>query len=312
MHAIDVRNLCTSLVLLVINKVNVRSLEKEEKNPVNWRQPWKHLTHILPFLSPSLFTNSPLYPTPLPLSTEEVCHIRKHQFSREIIFFHPPPPRHQCTRTSKKLPVAKQRGSPTTDTTSSKLTVLKTLFNLPLSASKAGNVIQYWPLLMINKTLQNTKLKILWMAGYLLPASIHEDEISDSYIPLPETCLCRLCPELQGVWKALRPAAALPGRKNRDRWRRWGKNLIGYPSMQLHGGRLYIFISDRNTLHRKRFFWNFFWREHAFANLFIFFSLHIDLKILLPFWMSHSTKSNRPDSLPHHSLRISRSELVQW
>lgn len=92
MHAIDVRNLCTSLVLLVINKVNVRSLEKEEKNPVNWRQPWKHLTHILPFLSPSLFTNSPLYPTPLPLSTEEVCHIRKHQFSREIIFFHPPPP----------------------------------------------------------------------------------------------------------------------------------------------------------------------------------------------------------------------------
>lgn len=49
---------------------------------------------------------------------------------------------------------------------------------------------------MINKTPQNIKLKILRKAGYLLPASLHEDEMSDGYLSVPETCLCRLCPEL--------------------------------------------------------------------------------------------------------------------
>lgn len=38
MHAVDVRNLYTSLVLLVMNKVDVRSLEKEEKNPRHKKQ----------------------------------------------------------------------------------------------------------------------------------------------------------------------------------------------------------------------------------------------------------------------------------
>lgn len=48
--------------------------------------------------------------------------------------------------------------------------------------------------MLINKTPQNIQLKIL--AGYLLPASLHEDEMSGGSLPEPETSLCRPCPEL--------------------------------------------------------------------------------------------------------------------
>lgn len=140
MHATDVRNLCTSLVLLVMHEVDARSPE-EEKNPTHKRQHWKHLSHILSFPSPSLFTHPPLKPfSPCPQwnsSTSESTNSAENNHLPIHL-----PTRHQCSRTSRRLPAAKGCGAPTPDgSTSSKLTVLKALFNLPLSASEAVIVI---------------------------------------------------------------------------------------------------------------------------------------------------------------------------
>lgn len=77
--AVDLRNPCTSLVVLVMNYVNARSLDKEEKSPTHRRQHEQHLTHMLSFLS---LHKSP-FQAPLSLSAGEVFYTRKHQFRGE-------------------------------------------------------------------------------------------------------------------------------------------------------------------------------------------------------------------------------------
>lgn len=168
--------------------------------------------------------------------------------------------------------------------------------------------------MLINKTPRNIQLKIL--AGYLLPASLHEDEMLDSSLPEPETSLCRLCPELQGARLSFQLLLFRKTRRNRDTWRREGKKVIRYPSM-LYEGKLHVFISDGNTLQSKPFCEPpKLFMKRTYAHLFFFHfyfppPLHINLKILQSFSVSHFIRSIRPDPLLHHSLRVKRSELAQ-
>lgn len=197
-----------------MKKVDARSPEKEEKNPRHKRQHWKHLTHRLPSVSPSLFTNLPL--KPLCPFVQRKCSTSESTNSAE----NNPLPTHlptcrQCGRTSKTLLVAKGLGG-TNDRQihQQQADNPEGLIQSPSFCLWSSYRYTQWrTLLVINKTPQNIKLKILGKAGYLLPASPHEDEMSDSYLSVPKTCLCRLCPELQGAWKALLPATALQKEK---------------------------------------------------------------------------------------------------
>lgn len=86
--------------------------------------------------------------------------------------------------------------------------------------------------------------------------------------------------------------------------------------MQLYEGKLHVFISDGNILQSKPFCEPpKLFMKRTYVHLFFSFlfptALHINLKILLSFLVSHFIRNIRPDSLLHHSLRVNRSELVQ-
>lgn len=181
---------------------------------------------------------------------------------------------HQRTRTSKRLPAAKGwGGSNCWEIHPQRADSPEGLIQSPpFCLWSSYRYTQWQTLLLINKTPQNIKLKILRKAGGLLPASLHEDETSDSYLPVPETCLCRLCPELHGAWKALLPATASAERHERtgtdegDRGRRqYATRPCSYMEVDCTSlsvmGISYTAKDFVNLL-------NYLWREHMFTNFF--------------------------------------------
>lgn len=107
-HATDIRNLSTSLVLLVKNKVNERSLEKEENDPSCGRQDWKHRTCLPSFLPPS--SQILFYNPSAPLCRGSLPHQTAPNSAENNPLPISLPTCRQSTRTSKRLRAAKRWG----------------------------------------------------------------------------------------------------------------------------------------------------------------------------------------------------------
>lgn len=193
------------------------------------------------------------FTTPLPLCAEEVFPIRKHQIQWRITFSPSPSP--SAIRVKEQTRGSEQQSSgghqQLTDPPRASWQFWGPHSISPFCLWHSYHCTYWQTLMLINKMPQNIQLKIL--AGYLLPASLHEDEMSDGSLPEPETSLCRLCPELQGKQASFQVLLFRKTRRNRDRWRREGKTVIWYPFMQLYEDKLLVFISDGNTLQSKPF-----------------------------------------------------------
>ena len=137
----------------------------------------------------------------------------------------------------------------------SKLTALKALLSLPLSASEA--VIMIHTVTDVADGQLNTREHQTENTGEGWLSSPCQASWRWNVRQLPSRTEDK---PVQVVSRITRRMKGSPSshcfcrkrRKNSNRCRRQREKVIWYPSTQLHGGRLYIFISDGNALHSKR------------------------------------------------------------